>query len=126
MPVVPQEYKDLGVFVRETRKKLDVTQMYIAARVRVSSSYICQIERGTTKANDVLLRKLEGALELRYGTLFMKIGRPPMDLVKTLLEPENPHGDPLSTITPSEKEELIKYLNFLRVQTKLNQFLQQT
>ena len=119
MPPVPQEYRDLGAFVRETRRRLGVTQVYVAERASVSNGYICQVERGITKVSDAFLTKLENALELPYGTLFLKVGKPTMDLVKTLLQPTPVTQDPFADATKSEREELIKYLNFLRIKAQL-------
>lgn len=120
MPFVPEEYRKLGEFIRDRRRNhLKVTQKYIATRTDVSDSYICQIESGTTKVCDRFLRRLEGALEVRSGTLFLEIGKPPMDLVRTLLEPRSRGGDPLEDINPDEREELISYLKFLRVQAQI-------
>ena len=118
---VPKEYQELGRYVREVRRSLGATQAYIAARVDVTESYICQVERGKTRVSERVLQKLETALELRSGALFVRIGKPPFDLVKTLLEPAPPRTDPLTDIDPAEREELTRYLSFLRVQQRLRQ-----
>lgn len=101
MPSVAEEYRELGSFLRETRRNLAVTQSYVADRTRVSGGYICQVERGKATPSDAFLLKLEMALELRAGTLFLKIGKPPFDLVRTLVGPE-PLSDAPTNITPSE------------------------
>ncbi len=124
MPVIPQNYQGLGELIRTTRKSLGATQKYIGRRAgRVTASYICQIEKAKAKPSDAFLQNLERALELRAGTLFVRIGKPPFDLIKTLLEPKPAEGDPLADMKPHEREELIKYLNFLRVQAQIRRLL---
>ena len=115
VPSIPPEYIELGRFIREERRKWKFTQMHVARRVGVSASYICQVEKGATKASDGILHRLESVLELPRGTLFLKILKPLFDLVSTFWEPEPTTVDLLADITSDECKKLIDYLRFLRV-----------
>ena len=121
MATIPPEYIVLGEFARSARKGLGLRLLDVAEATDVIVGYISQVENGKTRAADTFVGKLERALELRDGTLFIKIGKPPFDLVKTLMEPAPSSGDPLSEITESERLELTSYLNFLRVQERIRQ-----
>ena len=121
MATIPPEYIVLGEFARSARKGLGLRLLDVAESTHVTASYISQVENGKTRAADTFVQKLERALELRDGILFIKIGKPSFDMVKTLMEPAPSSRDPLSEITEGERQELIRYLNFLRVQEQIRQ-----
>ena len=118
MTSVPIEYQALGVFVRETRRELGVGQGYVAERTEVTAGYISQVETGKTKPSDGFLQRLEVALELRPGTLFLRIGKPPLDLLKALLQPAD-----IADASGNELVELTRYLTFLRLHASLQELL---
>lgn len=118
MTSVPMEYQALGVFVRETRPELGGGQGYVAERTGVTPGYISQVETGKTKPSDGFLQRLEVALELRASTLFFRIGKPPFDLLRALLQPAN-----IAVASGNELEELTRYLTFLRLHASLQELL---
>ena len=124
MPTIPREYQELGEFIRKTRRGLRASQKEVATLTGVTDSYICQVERGKTRASDAFIRRLESALELRTDSLLLKLGKPSLDLLKTFLQPNPVNDDLLASISQSERAELISYLSFLRVQAQLRQLQQ--
>lgn len=53
----------VGSKIREIRKSRNMTQVELAAKVNVDSSFICQIERGSKTPNIVLSKELADALD---------------------------------------------------------------
>lgn len=80
----------LGGTVRGARKRLGgagITQAELAARLDVSTSYVCDIERGRrTSGRPQLIERLAEALDLPSDYLHYLAGRVPPDLLGRISE----------------------------------------
>ena len=104
----------LREYVRTQMRSLGLRQKDLAQATGVTESYVSQVLSGKTQPSDRFLRKLEAALELKQGKLFLLIGRPELGFVRSFLVAEV-MPDELSSITDDEKTALIDYLRFLRL-----------
>lgn len=120
--VVPEEYRHLAEYLRQQVRDLGMQQKTIAVKTGVTESYVSQVLNGRIKPSDGFLQKLEGALELSPGRLFLRLGRPQMDFIRSFLSqrPSDFNDYNLSDITPDERSALIRYLRFLRLQTQVS------
>lgn len=123
---VPAEYEKLGASILRKRTEMGLSQKYVATRTGTTSSYISQVEHGKLKASDKFLWKLEVVLALPEGTLFLKVGRLPMSLIRTMSPlPEQTDQELLNQLmlnmTSAQLAELLAYARFV----KLHEYLQE-
>jgi transcriptional regulator with XRE-family HTH domain len=80
---------NFGRIIRERRRKLDLTQHELAARIETSAPYIALLETGARHPSDNVVRKLAAALGLDPRELFF-LANPE---TKTLISPEQEIGE---------------------------------
>jgi transcriptional regulator with XRE-family HTH domain len=123
---IPAEYKKLGVSIRTRRKDLHFTQKYVADKTGTSASFVSQVESGKLRASDKFLWSLEKVLELPEGTLFLKVGRLTMLVMRTLT-PKAEQTDIqllnqlVGSMNNSQLAELLAYARFLSLQTHMRE-----
>jgi len=74
---------------------------------------LCRMETGKRKIPDAIIRQLARIYDVRPETL--RAGQLELDLLIGITAPSQLPTDPLLDATPEEREELIRYLAFLRL-----------
>lgn len=101
----------------EVRHMHQLTFRELALKLGKPESYataLCRMETGKRKIPNAIIRQLAGIYDMRPETL--RIAKQlELDLVKTITAPAELPTDPLPDATPEEREELIRYLGFLRL-----------
>ena len=60
------DWKEIGLKIKETRNKKNLTQAQLAQKVGVSNVFISQLESGSKKASADNLAKLSKALGIKF------------------------------------------------------------
>ena len=115
-PPGPPELKE---YIRGQMRALGIRQKLLAEKTGVSESYVSQVLNGKAKPSNRFLQNLETALELPPGKLFLLVGTPQMDFVRSFF-PADTRDTDLNEITAEERTALIGYLSFLRLQSTVH------
>jgi len=64
--------KEFGIYLRETREKLDLTQQEVADRMDVEVMQVSRIERGIVNTSISMIKEIAECLEIPLYELFKK------------------------------------------------------
>ena len=64
--------KEFGIYLRETREKLDLTQQEVADRMDVEVMQVSRIERGIVNTSISMIKEIAECLEIPLYDLFKK------------------------------------------------------
>jgi transcriptional regulator with XRE-family HTH domain len=70
----PQSLSDVGTYIREQRRKAQLSLRKLAERAGVSNPYLSQIERGLRQPSAKILKGIATALEVSAETIFTQAG----------------------------------------------------
>ncbi len=71
---IPQRLPDVGAYIRDQRRKAQLSLRKLAERSGVSNPYLSQIERGLRQPSAKILKGIATALEVSAETLFTQAG----------------------------------------------------
>jgi hypothetical protein len=90
-----------------------MTQRQVGNVIGVKKSFICQVEKGHKRLRYSAIRMLERFFRgVKPGELFLLLQQPEFDWLSTFAPGDA--NDPLATANPQEKDELRKFLAYLR------------
>jgi transcriptional regulator with XRE-family HTH domain len=69
-----QKLPDVGAYIREQRRKAQLSLRKLAERAGVSNPYLSQIERGVRQPSAKILKGIATALQVSAETLFTQAG----------------------------------------------------
>jgi transcriptional regulator with XRE-family HTH domain len=69
-----QKLPDVGAYIRDQRRKAQLSLRKLAERAGVSNPYLSQIERGVRQPSAKILKGIATALQLSAETLFTQAG----------------------------------------------------
>lgn len=69
-----QKLPDVGAYIREQRRKAQLSLRKLAERAGISNPYLSQIERGVRQPSAKILKGIATALQLSAETLFTQAG----------------------------------------------------
>lgn len=72
--VRPQSLSDVGSYIRDQRRKAQLSLRKLAERAGVSNPYLSQIERGLRQPSAKILKGIATALEVSAETIFTQAG----------------------------------------------------
>jgi transcriptional regulator with XRE-family HTH domain len=112
----PQRLPDVGAYIREQRRKAQLSLRKLAEVSGVSNPYLSQIERGLRQPSAKILKGIATALQVSAETLFTQAG---------ILDgaPEGEDADVLRAIfrdpdlTDGQRRELAEVYERLRIET---------
>ena len=119
MSEYPPGHPELKEYIRGQMRALGMRQKLLAEKTGVSEGYVSQVLNGKAKPSNRFLQNLETALELPPGKLFLLVGTPQMDFVRSFFPADTQDND-LNEITAEERTALIGYLSFLRLQSTIH------
>lgn len=61
----------LGEIIKKQRKEVGITQVQLANKADISTSYLCDIEKGRSVPSIVTLKKIAKALEIKDFNIFL-------------------------------------------------------
>ncbi len=70
----PQSLTDVGTYIRDQRRKAQLSLRKLAERAGVSNPYLSQIERGLRQPSAKILKGIATALEVSAETIFTQAG----------------------------------------------------
>jgi len=70
----PQTLSDVGTYIRDQRRKAQLSLRKLAERAGVSNPYLSQIERGLRQPSAKILKGIATALEVSAETIFTQAG----------------------------------------------------
>ncbi len=70
----PREIPDVGTYIREQRRKAQLSLRKLAERAGVSNPYLSQIERGLRQPSAKILKGIATALQVSAETIFTQAG----------------------------------------------------
>jgi transcriptional regulator with XRE-family HTH domain len=70
----PQRLYDVGSYIRDQRRKAQLSLRKLAERAGVSNPYLSQIERGLRQPSATILKGIATALEVSAETIFTQAG----------------------------------------------------
>ncbi|MDW3217773.1 MAG: helix-turn-helix transcriptional regulator [Acidimicrobiales bacterium] len=107
----PREaWGDLGEYIREQRRQMELSVRKLADLANVSNPYLSQIERGLKRPSAEILQQLARALEVSAESLYVRAGILDEDRESNLIETIRAQTD----LTPDQKQVLIRvYESFL-------------
>ncbi len=70
----PQRIPDVGTYIRDQRRKAQLSLRKLAERAGVSNPYLSQIERGLRQPSAKILKGIATALQLSAETIFTQAG----------------------------------------------------
>jgi transcriptional regulator with XRE-family HTH domain len=70
----PQSLSDVGTYIRDQRRKAQLSLRKLAERAGVSNPYLSQIERGLRQPSAKILKGIATALEVSAETIFTQAG----------------------------------------------------
>jgi transcriptional regulator with XRE-family HTH domain len=115
-PSIERGATEVGAYIREQRRKAQMSLRKLAERAGVSNPYLSQIERGMRQPSAKILKGIARALEVSADQLFAQAG---------MLDP-SPNGqgsDVLRAVfrdpdlTDSQRRELAETYERLRIET---------
>jgi HTH-type transcriptional regulator, competence development regulator len=117
----PSAAQALGSYLKEVRKKNDLTLRDVEETTDISNAYLSQLENGkVTKPSPHILHALATIYRVPYETLMERAG-----YVKTATQQPSPvqrsgrlPASSFDDITAEEEVHLLGYLNFIRSQAK--------
>lgn len=105
----------IGKELTQLRISQGLTQREVAANLKRSKSYVCKMET-TKRVHDAdALYAYAVACGTRPEYLLGRTHQLQLPLLNALIAPSDLSIDPLEDITPEERQELIRYLAFLRL-----------
>ena len=108
-------WEEFGRFIREHRLQQGMTQCDLADKLDKSSSEVSRWEKGERRPKQASLLQLAMIFGVPIQVLQQKSGNTPeFDWRTSLLGKEQPQEDILLSASDSEKQELRRYLSFLR------------
>lgn len=110
-----QRWSDCGAFIRQKRIEQGITQAQLAKAIDISSSLVSRIESGERRPSHRELLRLSEVLGVRVQVLQQKAGHTPeFDWYAAFVSRKEDGKDLLLTATDEEKEELRRYLLYIR------------
>ena len=106
---------EIGREITRLRINRGLTQQEAGDRLGWSKSYICKIERNPTAPSPNILAALALACGTRPEYLLAKVHQLQFNLLNAIVAPTELPTDPLQDVTEEERQELIRYLAFLRL-----------
>ena len=70
----PQRLPDVGAYIRDQRRKAQLSLRKLAERAGVSNPYLSQIERGLRQPSAKILKGIATALQVSAETIFAQAG----------------------------------------------------
>lgn len=61
----------IGEIIKKQRKEVGITQIELANKADISTSYLCDIEKGRSVPSIVTLKKIAKALEIKDFNIFL-------------------------------------------------------
>ena len=107
-----------GIVLSGLRENAGMNVTELAKAVSRSISYLSQMEAGKKRPTDLMIRRISIALDINPMVLFTAAGMIPMPLAESL-RPANATVRLDEELSELEREELLKYLNFLRYESTL-------
>ena len=107
-----------GRALTQLRENEGMTVTELAKRAGVSTSYVSQLETGNKRATDPIIRRISNALDINPIVLFTAAGMIPLPFADTV-RPASSTVRLDEELSELEREELIKYLSFLRYEASL-------
>ena len=105
----------LGDLMTSLRIEQGLTQQDVADSMRRSKSYICKIETSRGVPDPGILAGFARACGTRPEYLVGKAHQLELNLLAAITAPADLPTDPLKDVTEEERQELIRYLAFLRL-----------
>jgi transcriptional regulator with XRE-family HTH domain len=113
--VSQEALRSLGARLRELRlssAKGRMTLKDVARALGVSAAYASQVELGRTRISLRNLRLLAGFYEVPPASLLIHLNLKEFDWLESLARPAD--SSILDTATPAERQELSRYLQYIR------------
>lgn len=111
---IPQS-SELGAELRRLRKGFRFTLKRVVREIGGTEAALSQVEKGKRGIAWVKLQKLAKLYDVPEGPLLLKAGILSMDWVSTFFPPpETEQPDPFKTLGREERDELLRYLSFVR------------
>ena len=108
-------WRECGASIKEERLKQNMKQSDLANKLDKSASLVSRWEKGERRPNQASLLQLSMIFGVPIQVLQQKAGyTPEFDWYASFLVPREQRGDMLLTASESEKEELRRYLLYLR------------
>jgi transcriptional regulator with XRE-family HTH domain len=104
--------RDLGEFIREQRRRAQLSLRKLSEQAGISNPYLSQIERGLRKPSADILQAIAKALRISAETLYLRAG---------ILDSDSSGSDVVSailkdnSITEGQKQTLIEIYHSLRI-----------
>lgn len=110
-----QRWSECGAFIRQKRVAQGMTQAHLAKAIDKSSSLVSRIESGERRPSHREMLLLSEVLGVRVQVLQQKAGHTPeFDWYAAFVSHKEDGKDILLTATDTEKEELRRYLLYIR------------
>ncbi|MBR6315499.1 MAG: helix-turn-helix transcriptional regulator [Lachnospiraceae bacterium] len=106
--------KEIGARIRERRNSVGVTQSYVAQKIDVEPSHVCNIECGRAKPSLELIVQIANALDCTVD--YFLAGEYKKSTVKKALSEESCYGritDKLAGCSPDKMERIEKMMDLL-------------
>ena len=113
-------WEELGRLIRNARANLGLSQEALAGYVGKKTTTVCRWENGTRRPKQGALLALSNVLAIKIQTLQRVAGyTPEFDWYASMAAQPGSEQDILLSVTDEEKEELRRYLHFLRFSQQL-------
>lgn len=115
----------VGPYLRQLRRRAGLSQKEAARLLGVTASSLCQIETGRRQPSLRRMRQLASIYGVEPAVVLREAGLVELDWMALLQGPARDAGqepvpeDPLASLTPEEREEMLAYLAFLRFRASL-------
>jgi transcriptional regulator with XRE-family HTH domain len=110
---------NFGNFIKELRENKHLTLRAVEDETGISNAYLSQLEKGKIKKpSPAILYKLAELYQVSYADLFNLVGYPQLEQTDSLSP--NSLANRIGPITPEEENELVDYLEFLRMRRRKN------
>jgi transcriptional regulator with XRE-family HTH domain len=111
----------LGEYLKQSRKKSNLTLREVEREIGISNAYVCQLEYDKIKApSPKMLHKLSTFYNISYEYLLELAGYPFSKSTPDIVDftPASRIGNKLNDLTEEEEKKLEEYLQFLRSRGK--------
>jgi len=110
-----------GKYLTEYREEAGLTLTAAAKMAGLDPAYLCRFETRGKRPPPSVLRKLAGVYDKKAKEFLAKFGYLELDFIEGLKEPKIIPDEFLQDATSAEKQELKRYLMFLRTRTYIQQ-----
>lgn len=108
--------KSLGMLLKQTRKRRDLTLREVQKETGISNAYLSQLENDKiANPSPNILHQLAKLYEISYETLMSLAGYPAPSKARPTFRIQ----DDLNELTPEEKERVSEYIQFLKSRKKV-------